>query len=100
MPWPPSADAPLDDEALQHLHDLSIRHRELVLTSRMVGCFSCCRSYTPDHITEWTDHGQTAICPYCEVDSVLPDHEHDHLLLSLAPRVLTAMEQRWFAYGS
>lgn len=50
----------------------SSRNRERLMTSRWVGCFYCLMIYLPESIREWTDGNQTAICPICHVDSVLP----------------------------
>ena len=51
----------------------SIENRSLLENSDNCGCFYCQKTYHPSKIKEWTDDGKTAICPYCGVDSVLPD---------------------------
>lgn len=51
--------------------------REKLLSSPLCGCFYCLEKFTPDKIEEWVDPdeasglGQTAICPYCGIDSVI-----------------------------
>ncbi len=35
-------------------------------------CYHCLNKFDKEHITQWTDQGQTAICPSCHVDAVLP----------------------------
>ncbi len=36
-----------------------------------VSCYYCCRTYLASKIENYTDGGNTIICPYCMVDSVL-----------------------------
>jgi hypothetical protein len=58
---------PVLDEAHRH----SIRHRAEVLASELCGCFYCLRTYPPSEIVEWTDGGETALCPRCGIDAVI-----------------------------
>ena len=61
------------------------------------GCFHCLEIFPAHQIREWTDldneeDKQTALCPKCEVDSVLPGgfgHE-------LTPEFLVRMNEHWF----
>ena len=41
------------------------------LTSRC-GCYHCMELFGLQEIVQWTDAEQTAICPQCGVDAVLP----------------------------
>jgi hypothetical protein len=48
-----------------------------VLAAEVCGCFYCRRMFPPSTITEWVDEneegvGQTALCPYCGIDTVIP----------------------------
>jgi hypothetical protein len=36
------------------------------------GCYYCLKIYSPSKITEWCDSDQTAICPECGIDAVIP----------------------------
>lgn len=49
------------------------RNRQELEQSSKCGCFSCLRIYEPSALegNEWTDDEQTAICPFCGVDSVI-----------------------------
>ena len=42
-------------------------------------CFYCGKRFNPKEIKEWTDEGQTALCPYCGVDSVIPNPTEENL---------------------
>jgi hypothetical protein len=79
-------------------HRRTSDHREAVLASRICGCGYCCKTFAPTEIVDWVgpydadDVGQTADCPKCGVDAVLPD---------VPPGVLTEaflkrMHDEWF----
>ncbi|WP_412766081.1 cytoplasmic protein [Shouchella miscanthi] len=52
-------------------HRFSSRHRAELEQDRVCGCFFCIKVFDPKEIYEWIDDNQTAICPYCGVDSVI-----------------------------
>ena len=35
------------------------------------GCFYCLKIFNPSVIDGWWDHEDTAVCPYCRIDSVI-----------------------------
>lgn len=35
-------------------------------------CYYCLNTILKEDIAEWTDNYQTAICPICHIDSVIP----------------------------
>ena len=73
------------------LHARSHYNRGAVLDSKKCGCFFCLRIYEPALIDRWINE-DTAVCPFCNVDSVLPesdDYELDDLLL-------LEMKEYWF----
>ena len=40
--------------------------------SDTLGCYYCCRVFSGNtEITEWADGGETPICPFCGIDSVV-----------------------------
>jgi len=80
-------------------------HREAIEASEHCICGYCHERFPPIAIQEWTDwlpsvpdtersdgNGQTAICPYCSVDAVLPDS----VGLDLSPDFLARFHQHWF----
>lgn len=75
-------------EPYNSAHKFSSNHREAILKLDMVGCFYCFGIYPPTEITEWCDQDQTAICPKCGIDSVLPN---------IDPTFLKPMHDYWFA---
>lgn len=83
-------------------HGFSICHKHLILKSKMCGCFYCLEIFPPSEIKNWTDgkllrrrlvdgkQGQTAICPRCMIDSVLPD------CMPITKNFLRKMKRYWF----
>lgn len=82
----------LPPEELCRLHDLASRHRQAVQLSALVGCFYCLGLSDPAAIKEWVDKGETALCPRCSIDAVLPGSE-----VELTAELLQAMKAHWFA---
>jgi hypothetical protein len=78
-------------EKLQQTHHDSSRHRALIERSKLVGCFYCRQTFPPSEIKGWIDDGETAVCPKCGIDSILPDS------VDLSPDFLRAMYDHWFS---
>jgi predicted nucleic acid-binding Zn-ribbon protein len=38
-------------------------------------CYYCSKVFSPGEITEWVDNNDTAMCPHCGIDSVIPVYE-------------------------
>ena len=57
------------DHIAAHRH--SLVNRAELQKSETCGCFYCLAIFPPTKIADWIDDGQTAICPYCPVDSVI-----------------------------
>jgi hypothetical protein len=52
--------------------DRSIRNRSALAQSQRASCFFCLRTFPCADVISWTDQGETAICPFCRIDAVLP----------------------------
>jgi hypothetical protein len=77
-------------------HKFSSIHRNEILKSKNCGCFYCLNIFTNDKIKEWCDKdknkiGQTAICPKCGIDSIIPDY-----VVDFDKEFLTKMNKHWF----
>jgi NTP pyrophosphatase (non-canonical NTP hydrolase) len=81
----------LQPSQLRAYHKLSSHHRDDVLRVAYVSCFYCLRHFSPKKkkIKEWCDGGQTAICPYCGIDAILPTH--------MGTEALQDMHDHWFS---
>jgi hypothetical protein len=83
-------------ERLHKKHELSRRNRFLIESSGTddVGCFHCLKTYPFSWIKEYDvdeDGGETAICPECDTDSVLPS--------PVTSDMLEEMHRYWFSYA-
>lgn len=78
------------DELKSTHYDCSL-HRPLIERSKQVGCFYCLRLFSPSEIKKWIDDDQTALCPHCGIDAVLPDSAN------IAEEFLKLMHDYWFS---
>lgn len=63
------------DQLILDAHSKCIRNREALQRVGRCGCFYCLAIFDPEEIGEWIEDegGDTALCPRCEIDSVLPE---------------------------
>ena len=52
---------------------MAMKNREALAVANVCGCFNCLNTFPPSDIVTWTDFGETALCPHCDRDMVLPD---------------------------
>ena len=83
------------------LHKASMKNKKEIMSDDTVdvGCFSCIRFFHKAAITEWLDKGETAECPHCGVDSVLPNpviHPHTGEKILLTQKLLAQLNEQWF----
>jgi len=52
---------------------MAIRNKNSLAMTNKAGCYYCNAIFKPEDIKEYTDQGETALCPLCEVDAVLPE---------------------------
>ena len=50
---------------------VSMYNRPALENDTICGCFYCLAIFNPTEITEWCDDDDTALCPYCGIDSVI-----------------------------
>lgn len=73
-----------------HKHTMDNRHE--IERSMECACFDCGEIYNASEVTEWTDNGNTALCPHCGMDCVLGDASG----IALTSEFLNAMYRHWF----
>lgn len=61
----------MDKNELYRLHLSSSMHRKALKRKQKCGCFYCERIFSSTDIKDWVDNGETALCPYCGIDSVI-----------------------------
>jgi len=81
---------------IKYAHKFSSQHREDILSSDTCGCFYCTRQFSSIKIIDWIDGdengiGQTALCPFCEIDSVIGDKS-----IPITEEFLVKMHKHWF----
>jgi len=78
-------------------HKYCRNNRENITKSNKCGCFCCLKIFKTSEITEWIDRSNigndTALCPYCGTDSVLPEISGYPITKSF----LNKMETYWFS---
>ena len=74
-------------------HRFCTNNKPQLLQSSKCGCFYCLEIFAPSEITEWiSDSVETAICPYCSVDSVIADSAD----FPITKDFLIEMKKYWF----
>jgi len=61
--------------SLEKLHKLSFKNRKILKRHDKVSCFYCLNTNHVISIKEFADTGQTALCPDCGIDSLVPERE-------------------------
>ncbi len=91
----------LSHSSLSTIHRYCSKHRDLLEHSASAGCVHCGATFSPTQIRVWReerDHdtgrvlGDTAKCPKCGWESVLPSAAP----VVLTPQLLHAMQTYWF----
>lgn len=82
----------MDNSILIAAHKTSTHNHATLVKNAKCGCFYCGALYESEEIHEWIDNGDTAVCPYCGVDSVLPSG----LSYPLTSEFLKEMYNYWF----
>lgn len=91
----------LNHSSLEAIHRYCTSNRTLLEQSTSAGCVCCGATFAPGEIREWIPSyeagtgkrtGETAACPRCGIDSVLPSAAP----VTLSPHLLAAMQSYWF----
>lgn len=81
-----------------HAHRFSNSHKPELEKDKICGCFYCGRIFSPSEITDWIiddnpcDRRGTAVCPYCDVDSVIGESSG----YQITDEFMRAMNLIWF----
>lgn len=57
----------------RQLPSFVFKNKSLLSISRNAGCYHCCKIFKADEVKEFTDEGETALCPICKVDAIIFD---------------------------
>ena len=85
-----------DSPPIADASEYSIRNRDGLLPGTQAACYHCLNVFPAEEVTEFTDAEETALCPKCGIDAVLPQHagysfEKDNLI---------RMRAFWFGGGA
>jgi len=83
-----------DTEAIIRAHKYSSNHRSSIIKDKLCGCFYRLEIFSPAEISSWIDNAndKTALCPYCEIDSVLGESSGFPITVNF----LKKMNSYWF----
>ena len=71
------------DDSLNNLHTIRV--------SGVASCFGCMKVFPHEHILKWVDAGNTAICPHCDLDSVVAGFVNEKDLKDMTTIILTCI---------
>ena len=80
---------------IRHATKYAFKNRQTLANSDHCGCYFCLKIFNPTEIKEWTDEGETALCPFCEVDAILAN-EAD---CKISKEFLQTLHDYWFTVG-
>lgn len=79
---------------LFYAHKYCTANKKSLEKEEKCGCFYCMEIFSPTEIEEWIEdkEGDTAICPYCNIDSVIGES----VSYPLTKEFLEKMNKFWF----
>lgn len=84
---------PYEKEAqLKKLHTYSSHNRNLIAVANKCYCFYCKAIIESREIKDYADNGQTAICPKCGINSIIPDSIEE----GVDEKTIAEMNEYWF----
>ncbi len=72
----------------EEMRRASFNNRDMIKEDTSCSCYFCMGTFKGSAVVEWVDDGTTALCPLCEVDTVLP--------VELGIATLASGCERWF----
>jgi len=78
----------LTKEQIEGLHAFTSHNKEIMKRSGIYLCSYCQKGGLSKNIENWADDGETALCPDCGVDSLIP---------AMIPHDITKqLKEHWF----
>lgn len=67
-------DSIYDNVNFDKIFRLSLNNKEILSNSKLCGCYHCGHIFSPSEVAYYTESPteQTAMCPFCEMDAVIP----------------------------
>jgi endogenous inhibitor of DNA gyrase (YacG/DUF329 family) len=79
-------------EKIKNAHKHSSNHKSKLKTDNICGCFYCLSIFNPNKIETWLETEETALCPYCGIDSVIGESSG----FPITRAFLKQMNKYWF----
>ena len=81
-------------QSILNAHKYSSNHKTTLIKDKVCGCFYCLKIFSPTEITKWIQDSidNTAICPYCGIDSIIGENSG----YPITTEFLQAMKNHWF----
>ncbi len=76
--------------AVKEAATASFHNRTEIEAAGECACYYCLETFPSAEVVKWADEGQTAVCPRCGIDSVVPRRV-------ASDRLLRDMHAYWFA---
>ena len=80
------------ESLFKKLHTYSSHNKNLIDVSEKCYCFHCKSVIDAKDITEYSCEGQTALCPKCRIDAIIPDAIDEKINES----IINEMNEYWF----
>lgn len=77
---------------IKEAHTTSHKNRHILRDSNFCGCFHCLDIFDYKNIEFWCDDEDTALCPTCDIDSVIGSAAG----FPITQEFLKAMQDYWF----
>jgi hypothetical protein len=80
------------EQNFEKAHRFCSYNRNDLEKDTLCGCFYCLKIFNPNEIDEWRDNDDTAVCPYCGIDSIIGKSSE----FPITERFLKGMHNVWF----
>jgi hypothetical protein len=80
------------EQNFEKAHRFCSYNRNDLEKDTLCGCFYCLKIFNPNEIDEWWDNDDTAVCPYCGIDSIIGKSSE----FPITERFLKGMHNVWF----
>lgn len=82
----------MNNKDIINAHVCCSHNKEKLEKNIKCGCFYCLKIFNSNLIKEWCDNNDTAICPFCGIDSII--YEND--TYKITKEFLEKMRDYWF----
>lgn len=81
-----------EQKEIEELLSYAAHNKKIIADSRVAGCFCCLKAFPAKDVCEYSEDGDTALCPKCGIDSVVGDATG----YEITPDALRDLRELWF----